>query len=87
LWNGPLGNYERGFAAQTEALAHGIASLDTPAIVGGGDTIAAIAKLDLFDKFDFVSTGGGAMLEYLEAGTLPGLEALKRSASKTALLP
>lgn len=76
LWNGPLGNYEHGFNEQTEMLAEGLAKLKVPIVVGGGDTVAAISKLNLFDKFSFVSTGGGAMLEYLEHGTLPGIEAL-----------
>ena len=48
-------------------------------IVGGGDTLAAIAKLGVEDKFTFVSTGGGAMLDFLAQGTLPGIEALENS--------
>jgi len=76
LWNGPLGSYERGFNEQTEALAQVLAKSDVKCVVGGGDTIAAISKLGLFQKFSFVSTGGGAMLEYLLRGTLPGIEAL-----------
>jgi phosphoglycerate kinase len=79
LWNGPLGNFERGFKEPTEALAKALSQLSVPTIVGGGDTIAAITSLKLIDKFTFVSTAGGAMLEFLEAGTLPGIEALKNS--------
>ena len=76
LWNGPLGNYEHGFVNQTEALAEAIAASGVYSVVGGGDTIAAIGKLGLESRFSFVSTGGGAMLEFLYKGTLPGLQAL-----------
>ncbi len=79
LWNGPLGVYEKGFTEQTEALAREIAESETFSIVGGGDTLASIQKLNLMDRFGFVSTGGGAMLEFLLHGTLPGIEALERS--------
>jgi len=77
LWNGPLGNYERGYKEQTEMLACGLAELSATCVVGGGDTIASISELNLGEKYDFISTGGGAMLEYLQKGTLPGIEALK----------
>lgn len=77
LWNGPLGNYEYGFKEGTETLAKGIAHLGAFSIVGGGDTVASIEEYNIEDKFGFVSTGGGAMLEFLANGTLPGLEALK----------
>jgi phosphoglycerate kinase len=77
LWNGPLGAYERGFTEGTESLAKKIAESGVHSIVGGGDTVAAIEKLGLFEKFGFVSTGGGAMLDFLTAGTLPGVEVLK----------
>lgn len=77
LWNGPLGSYERGYKVATLQLAKLIAESGKESIVGGGDTLAAVKELDLFDKFSFVSTGGGAMLEFLATGTLPGIEALK----------
>lgn len=77
LWNGPLGNYERGFTDATDALANAIAGSRAHSIVGGGDTIAAIERLGLLSHFSFVSTGGGAMLEYLAHGALPGIEALR----------
>ncbi|MEK7510657.1 MAG: phosphoglycerate kinase [Patescibacteria group bacterium] len=77
LWNGPLGNYEHGFTEGTEALAKVIAYSKAHSIVGGGDTIAAIEKLGLDDHFSFISTGGGAMLDYLADGSLPGIEALQ----------
>ena len=76
LWNGPLGNYERGYKGQTEALALGLTQVSASCVVGGGDTVASIDSLNLGDKYAFVSTGGGAMLEYLQQGTLPGIEAL-----------
>ncbi|MCR4334589.1 MAG: phosphoglycerate kinase [Patescibacteria group bacterium] len=77
LWNGPLGAYENGFKKPTIELAKMIADSHAKTIVGGGDTIAAISELGIEDKFSFVSTGGGAMLQYLASGTLPGIEALE----------
>tara|TARA_B100000508_G_scaffold60333_1_gene47409 strand:- start:424021 stop:425136 length:1116 start_codon:yes stop_codon:yes gene_type:complete len=76
LWNGPLGYYENGYKEGTHALAQIIADARTHAIIGGGDTVASIESLDLEHEFSFISTGGGAMLEFLTHGTLPGLEAL-----------
>ncbi len=78
LWNGPLGNYENGYTEGTEALARAIAKSSAHSIVGGGDTVAAIEKLGLNDRFGFISTGGGAMLEFLAQGSLPGIGALSR---------
>ncbi|HRH55509.1 MAG TPA: phosphoglycerate kinase [Candidatus Paceibacterota bacterium] len=77
LWNGPLGNYEHGFVEGTEALAQVVASSTAYSIVGGGDTIAAIESLELSEDFSFISTGGGAMLDFLAKGTLPGLQVLR----------
>jgi phosphoglycerate kinase len=79
LWVGPLGLYEEGYDEGTNELAKLIASSNKRSILGGGDTVTAISRLKLFDQFTFVSAGGGAMLEYLATGTLPGLEALKNS--------
>jgi 3-phosphoglycerate kinase len=76
LWNGPLGNYEKGFVSGTEAFARSVADSRAYSIIGGGDTVAAIEHLNLLPRFSFVSTGGGAMLEFLANGTLPGIEAL-----------
>lgn len=76
LWNGPLGNYENGFVDGTDALARAIAGSHARSVVGGGDTIASIESLDIADRFTFISTGGGAMLEFLARGTLPGIRAL-----------
>ena len=63
----------------TEEVAEAIARSSATSIVGGGDTINAIDELNLFDKFSFVSTGGGSMLDFLATGTLVGIEALKKS--------
>jgi phosphoglycerate kinase len=76
LWNGPLGSYEKGFSIETEKLAKAIASAFAYTVVGGGDTIAAIESLGLQEKFGFMSTAGGAMLVFLESGTLPALDAV-----------
>lgn len=76
LWNGPLGNYERGFVDSTNEFARAVAASSAHSIIGGGDTIAAIETLGLLPHFSFVSTGGGSMLDLLAYGTLPGIEAL-----------
>ncbi|HVB20151.1 MAG TPA: phosphoglycerate kinase [Candidatus Paceibacterota bacterium] len=76
LWNGPLGKYENGFSDATDAFAQAVAASGARTIVGGGDTIASIEGLGLLSRFSFVSTGGGAMLDYLAKGTLPGIAAL-----------
>ena len=77
LWNGTLGNYENGFEEGTNALAALIADAQGTSFVGGGDTVAMIDKLGRIGDFDFVSTAGGAMLTFLETGTLAGIEALR----------
>ena len=79
LWNGPLGNYEKGFTESTIELGKILAESKVKSIVGGGDTLAAIASSGVEDKISFVSTGGGAMLQFLLDETLPGIEALKAS--------
>lgn len=76
LWNGPLGNYENGYKDGTLSLARMLADSRAKVIVGGGDTITSIKELGIKDKFYFVSLAGGAMLDFLASGTLPGLEAL-----------
>lgn len=76
LWNGPMGNFEKGFSEGTESLAKSIADAPGTSVVGGGDTIAAIQKLGINDKFDHVSTAGGSMLQFIAEGTLPGIEVL-----------
>ena len=78
FWNGPMGIYEiEKFAKATNELAEILSKLKAKVIIGGGDIVAAIDKLGIKDKFDFVSTGGGASLELIQKGTLPGLEVLK----------
>ncbi len=76
LWNGPLGNYEAGFDDATKVCAELVAKSDAYSIVGGGDTVTAIDSLGLNDSFSFVSTAGGAMLDFLEHKTLPGIQSL-----------
>ncbi len=77
LWNGTLGRCETGFIEGTETLATLIINSKAHTVLGGGDTVAAIESLKLQSKFSFVSTGGGAMLDFLAYGTLPGIEALR----------
>ena len=77
LWNGPIGDYEKGFRDGTLDLARAIIKSSAQSVVGGGDTFAVISKLNLEEKFSFMSTAGGAMLEFIYSGTLPGIEALK----------
>lgn len=79
LWNGPLGLVESGFDDSTTGLAKTIAISDATSIVGGGDTVAAIKGLDIQDRISFISTGGGAMLDFLANGTLPGIDIVKDS--------
>lgn len=77
LWNGPLGLYEKGFSVGTQECARAIASSRAESIVGGGDTDAVLAEGHISGTFTFTSSAGGAMLEFLAQGTLPGIDALK----------
>lgn len=80
LWNGPTGLYEGGYVSWTHAIADLVSKSGAQKVIGGGDTIAAIEDSGVdHEKLGFLSTGGGAMLEYLLDGTLPGIEALERS--------
>ncbi len=78
VWNGPTGVYERGFTMGTDALAKALTESGAQVVVGGGDTLAAVQKFTFDREKVFLSTGGGAMLEFLTSGTLAGLEALKK---------
>lgn len=78
VWNGPVGVFEfDAFAAGTKALAQAITQSSAFSLAGGGDTISALEKFQLADRISYISTGGGAFLEYLEGRPLPALEALK----------
>lgn len=81
LWNGTLGFCEKGFDFGTKSFAEALGKSKAYKITGGGDTVTAIHKFGLQKNFDFISTGGGAMLEFLATGTLPGIDAIK---NKTA---
>ncbi len=76
LWNGPLGYYEGGYTAGSEKLAELVGSSTVDSIAGGGDTIAAIYKSQQQDNFSFLSSAGGAMIQYLSDGELPGINIL-----------
>ena len=77
LWAGPMGQFEnKDFEAGTRAIAEAIIASRAYSVVGGGDTAKALTKFGLLDKFTFVSTGGGAVLQYIGTGTLPGIQAL-----------
>lgn len=79
LWNGPLGKVESGFGGSTESFAKILAESGKMSIVGGGDVVASIEKLGIMDKFTFVSSGGGAMLDFLADETLVGIESVVMS--------
>ena len=77
LFNGPLGKYEDGETKATMKVLKLIANSEAESILGGGDTITLVSKMKIKNKFSFVSTGGGATLDFLANGTLPGIKALK----------
>jgi len=82
VWNGPVGVFEHEpFAAGTRALAEAIAASPAFSIAGGGDTLAAIAKFGVGSRIGYISTGGGAFLEFLEGRTLPAVAALQARAT------
>jgi phosphoglycerate kinase len=82
VWNGPVGVFEfEQFAAGTKELAQAIADSTAFSIAGGGDTLAAIDKYNIADKISYISTGGGAFLEFLEGKTLPAVAILEQRAA------
>ncbi len=83
VWNGPLGVFEYDqFGGGTKMLAAAIAHSPAFTIAGGGDTLAAIAKYHIENQIGYISTGGGAFLEFLEGKTLPAVEILEQRATK-----
>ena len=77
VWNGPMGVFEKApFAAGTLAVARAVAEGPAFSVVGGGDTVAAVTRAGVADRVGYISTAGGAFLEFLEGRTLPGVEAL-----------
>jgi phosphoglycerate kinase len=78
VWNGPVGVFEFDqFGDGTKTIALAVAQSKAFSIAGGGDTLAAIAKYQITDQIDYISTGGGAFLEFLEGKTLPAVEVLQ----------
>jgi phosphoglycerate kinase len=81
LWNGPMGVFEmNSFEQGTKDIAESLAKVTRSGVytlIGGGDSVAAINKYHLANEVSYVSTGGGALLEYIEAGSLPGVEAVE----------
>lgn len=83
VWNGPVGVFEFDqFGEGTRTVSMAIANSDCFSLAGGGDTIAAIQKYDIYDKVSYISTAGGAFLEYLEGKTLPAVAMLEAQANK-----
>ena len=82
VWNGPVGVFEfERFGEGTKTLAKAIAGSAAFSIAGGGDTVAAIAKYGIEDKIGYISTGGGAFLEFLEGRKLPAVQVLEERAA------
>jgi phosphoglycerate kinase len=82
VWNGPVGVFEHDqFAAGTRAIAQAVASSSAFSVAGGGETVAALAKFGVSDKIGYVSTAGGAFLEFLEGRKLPAVAILEQRAA------
>jgi phosphoglycerate kinase len=82
VWNGPVGVFEFDqFSKGTEALGRAIAESSAFSLAGGGDTIAALEKFNILDKMSYVSTAGGAFMEFLEGKTLPAVAMLEQRAA------
>ena len=85
IWNGPVGVFEfDAFGEGTRVLAEAIAGSDAFSVAGGGDTLAAIDKYGVGDRISYISTGGGAFLEFVEGKTLPAVAMLEKRAAETA---
>lgn len=83
LWNGPVGVFEFDqFAAGTKSMADAIANSEAFSVAGGGDTINSIQKFGVTDKISYISTGGGAFLEFVEGKKLPAVEILEKRAAE-----
>jgi phosphoglycerate kinase len=81
FWNGPMGMFENSyFASGTHEIAIAIASSKAYSIVGGGDTVSAVNKYKLAEKMSFISTGGGATMEFMEKGSLPCIDVIQEKA-------
>jgi len=81
VWNGPMGVFEKPpFAAGTLAVARAVARATAFTVIGGGDTVAAVNQAGVADRIGYISTAGGAFLEFLEGRPLPGVEALSEAA-------
>jgi phosphoglycerate kinase len=86
FWNGPLGWFEKPeYAVGTFEVARAVAQMSAVKVVGGGDTVSAIKQSGVAEQFDHLSTGGGAVLEYLEGNGLPGIDILKLSTREQAI--
>lgn len=86
IWAGPMGFYEgEDFQEGTRQIAAAIVNSQAFKVIGGGDTEAALTKFNLVDKTDYLSSGGGAMLEFLAQGTLPGIEAIMKNQERMIL--
>ena len=87
IWNGPVGVFEYDqFGTGTKALANAIAESEAFSLAGGGDTIAAINKYGVADRISYISTGGGAFLEFLEGKSLPGVSILEYRTKQSRLM-
>jgi phosphoglycerate kinase len=86
VWNGPVGVFEfDAFGSGTRTVAQAIADSPAFSIAGGGDTLAAIAKYGVSERIGYISTGGGAFLEFLEGRTLPAVQVLEERARTSAI--
>jgi phosphoglycerate kinase len=83
VWNGPMGKYEDGFVAGSISIAQSVSHSQSFSVTGGGDTATVILEQGLADSFDFISTGGGAMLDFMVKGSLPAIDELLQNSEKT----